>query len=69
MKGLEPSTFCMASRRSSQLSYSRVSSYSTKPTPLGLPKYARRGGERLYAVDSATLFWVMPAVLALPAGS
>ena len=24
MKGLEPSTFCMASRRSSQLSYSRV---------------------------------------------
>ena len=23
MKGLEPSTFCMASRRSSQLSYSR----------------------------------------------
>ena len=24
MKGLEPSTFCMASRRSSQLSYSRA---------------------------------------------
>ncbi len=24
MKGLEPSTFCMASRRSSQLSYIRV---------------------------------------------
>src|SRR3954463_16579743 len=24
LKGLEPSTFCMASRRSSQLSYSRV---------------------------------------------
>ncbi|MDX6522828.1 MAG: hypothetical protein QOI17_341 [Gaiellales bacterium] len=23
LKGLEPSTFCMASRRSSQLSYSR----------------------------------------------
>jgi hypothetical protein len=26
MKGLEPSTFCMASRRSSQLSYIRASS-------------------------------------------
>jgi hypothetical protein len=26
LKGLEPSTFCMASRRSSQLSYSRVAS-------------------------------------------
>ena len=25
LKGLEPSTFCMASRRSSQLSYSRAS--------------------------------------------
>jgi hypothetical protein len=25
MKGLEPSTFCMASRRSSQLSYIRAS--------------------------------------------
>jgi hypothetical protein len=24
LKGLEPSTFCMASRRSSQLSYSRI---------------------------------------------
>jgi hypothetical protein len=24
LKGLEPSTFCMASRRSSQLSYSRT---------------------------------------------
>jgi hypothetical protein len=24
LKGFEPSTFCMASRRSSQLSYSRV---------------------------------------------
>jgi hypothetical protein len=24
LKGLEPSTFCMASRRSSQLSYSRA---------------------------------------------
>src|SRR5512145_1117292 len=28
LKGLEPSTFCMASRRSSQLSYSRKSSAS-----------------------------------------
>ena len=29
MKGLEPSTFCMASRRSSQLSYIRaVADYS-----------------------------------------
>ena len=26
LKGLEPSTFCMASRRSSQLSYSRADS-------------------------------------------
>ena len=27
LKGLEPSTFCMASRRSSQLSYSRKSGH------------------------------------------
>jgi hypothetical protein len=27
LKGLEPSTFCMASRRSSQLSYSRESGH------------------------------------------
>jgi hypothetical protein len=31
MKGLEPSTFCMASRRSSQLSYIRGSHQSTEP--------------------------------------
>ena len=32
MKGLEPSTFCMASRRSSQLSYIRVKAeYSDGP--------------------------------------
>jgi hypothetical protein len=32
LKGLEPSTFCMASRRSSQLSYSReVAEYNPRP--------------------------------------
>ena len=34
LRGLEPPTFCMASRRSSQLSYSR------KPTPLILQQIA-----------------------------
>ena len=40
LKGLEPSTFCMASRRSSQLSYSRIGSQNSdlsgaedRPTP------------------------------------
>src|SRR4051794_11112182 len=34
LKGLEPSTFCMASRRSSQLSYSRRrAQYSRGPGP------------------------------------
>ena len=34
LKGLEPSTFCMASRRSSQLSYSReVAEYNRGPRP------------------------------------
>ena len=43
MKGLEPSTFCMASRRSSQLSYIRVAAqYNAAPaaqtrTPPGRP--------------------------------
>jgi hypothetical protein len=36
MKGLEPSTFCMASRRSSQLSYIRVVSQYTR-RPAGYP--------------------------------
>ena len=32
LKGLEPSTFCMASRRSSQLSYSRAGAeYNPEP--------------------------------------
>ena len=30
LKGLEPSTFCMASRRSSQLSYSRAGAEYTR---------------------------------------
>ena len=29
LKGFEPSTFCMASRRSSQLSYSRIAGHSS----------------------------------------
>ena len=33
LKGLEPSTFCMASRRSSQLSYSRESAEYTRAGP------------------------------------
>jgi hypothetical protein len=42
MKGLEPSTFCMASRRSSQLSYIR------KKAQYSLAKEAREDlGERL----------------------
>ena len=41
MKGLEPSTFCMASRRSSQLSYIRAaaSSIATRIWPLGSGQY------------------------------
>ena len=35
LKGLEPSTFCMASRRSSQLSYSREKrEYTCGPRPM-----------------------------------
>ena len=33
LKGFEPSTFCMASRRSSQLSYSRVAGDSSLAAP------------------------------------
>ena len=33
LKGLEPSTFCMASRRSSQLSYSRIAAAEYSPRP------------------------------------
>ncbi len=35
MKGLEPSTFCMASRRSSQLSYIRGSAEYSQGSALG----------------------------------
>jgi len=34
MKGLEPSTFCMASRRSSQLSYIRASAEYRSGNPI-----------------------------------
>ena len=41
MKGLEPSTFCMASRRSSQLSYIREGAeYSRAQSP----SFSRRSG-------------------------
>ena len=40
MKGFEPSTFCMASRRSSQLSYIRT---SAKYSPVGEVLIAYRG--------------------------
>jgi hypothetical protein len=43
LKGLEPSTFCMASRRSSQLSYSRaVAEYN--PAIVGRPTGPPREG-------------------------
>ena len=32
LKGFEPSTFCMASRRSSQLSYSRIGAILAMPS-------------------------------------
>ena len=47
MKGLEPSTFCMASRRSSQLSYIReraIIAAGLEPRPCAL--VASRGGRR-----------------------
>jgi hypothetical protein len=40
LKGLEPSTFCMASRRSSQLSYSRAN----PEYKAGLDRQGRGGG-------------------------
>ena len=44
LKGLEPSTFCMASRRSSQLSYSReVAEYNRPPPPRTRPGASGRG--------------------------
>jgi hypothetical protein len=41
MKGLEPSTFCMASRRSSQLSYIREGAQYSRAQP---PSFSRRSG-------------------------
>ena len=43
MKGLEPSTFCMASRRSSQLSYIREGAeYSRRPAAFPHTARSRR---------------------------
>ena len=41
MKGLEPSTFCMASRRSSQLSYIREGAEYSRGYE---PSFSRRSG-------------------------
>src|SRR5437763_9259944 len=54
LKGLEPSTFCMASRRSSQLSYSRRDRSSIEPG-LGVGTGARASGRRRAATIDATL--------------
>jgi hypothetical protein len=43
LKGLEPSTFCMASRRSSQLSYSRAGAEYSPLAP-GRRRPTLRGG-------------------------
>ena len=40
MKGLEPSTFCMASRRSSQLSYIRVGAQYSPAFAGSTPRFA-----------------------------
>ena len=43
MMGLEPTTFCMASRRSSQLSYIRgPSQYSPGFTALGVQRFVHQ---------------------------
>ena len=42
LKGLEPSTFCMASRRSSQLSYSRATGASIARRAAQRPGPVRR---------------------------
>ena len=45
LKGLEPSTFCMASRRSSQLSYSReVAEYNPATAAAEAPAPSRPRG-------------------------
>src|SRR5204862_1007434 len=46
LKGLEPSTFCMASRRSSQLSYSRAVAASIATGPGGSGPKSRLGRGR-----------------------
>src|SRR4051794_32195023 len=51
LKGFEPSTFCMASRRSSQLSYSRTG--GSLPGALGSGAWAfKRQARRLPALDA-----------------
>jgi hypothetical protein len=51
MKGLEPSTFCMASRRSSQLSYIREGAEYSRASDASVRASGRRSVERL--VDEA----------------
>jgi hypothetical protein len=59
LKGFEPSTFCMASRRSSQLSYSRVEATRYRPArPEGVEAPIRLlwpGGGVFGAADDAAL--------------
>src|SRR5438477_12660135 len=52
MMGLEPTTFCMASRRSSQLSYIRVGGqYSPGPAPFPASAAAALGRREAEAAD------------------
>ena len=52
MKGLEPSTFCMASRRSSQLSYIRRNGRIIAPPRRGNVRQADRLGHGRAAQSS-----------------
>jgi hypothetical protein len=47
MKGLEPSTFCMASRRSSQLSYIRESGHHSRSPALSRASFTSRSASSL----------------------
>ena len=52
--GLEPTTFCMASRRSSQLSYIRVPPKDTVPSPA--PGYGAAASNASFTSRSASSF-------------